>query len=68
MLLSCYHHIEDKIILGADTSDYFKASSIFRTKEIGPQPLWTKAWIKGLTPKINIFLLDLASKNNSCIG
>ena len=50
-----YPHIEDKIIWGADASGCFKVSSMFRTKEKGPHTLWNKAWIKGLTPKINIF-------------
>ena len=55
-VFSLYPHKEDKMIWGADASGCFKVSSIFKMKEKGPCHLWTKAWIKGLTPKINFFL------------
>ena len=45
-----------------DANGNFKVSFIFRSKEKGPCPLWSKAWIKGLTPKINIFFWILLQK------
>ena len=43
------------MIWSVDPNGQFKVSSIFKSKEKGNQAFWTKAWIKGLTPKINIF-------------
>ena len=43
------------MIWSVDPSGQFKVSSLFKSKEKGNQPFWTKAWIKGLIPKINIF-------------
>ena len=50
-----YPHNEDKMIWSVDASGCFKGSSVFKYEEKGAHPLWTKAWIKGLIPKINIF-------------
>ena len=50
-----YPHKEDKMIWRANANDCFRASTIFSSKEKGASPLWSKAWIKGLIPKINIF-------------
>lgn len=33
----------------------FKVSMVFTSKEKGAGPLWSKSWIKGLIPKVNIF-------------
>ena len=52
---SLYPLQEDKMIWSANPSGKFKVSSLFKYKEKGNQPFWTKAWIKGLIPKINIF-------------
>ena len=43
------------MIWSVDASGGFKVSSIFKPNVKGAPPLWTRAWIKGLTPKINIF-------------
>ena len=50
-----YPHKEDNMIWSANASGGFKVSSIFKPNEKGAHPLWTRAWIKGLIPKINIF-------------
>ena len=50
-----YPYKEDRMIWRNDANGNFKVSSIFKSKEKGPSPLWSKAWIKGLIPKINIF-------------
>ena len=50
-----YPHKEDKMIWSVDASGYFKVSFVFKYEEKGACPLWTRAWIKGLIPKINIF-------------
>ena len=47
---------EDKMIWSVDASGCFKVSSVFKSEEKGACPLWTKAWIKCLIPKVNIFL------------
>lgn len=46
---------EDRMIWRNNANGNFEVSSIFRSKETSSGPLWSKAWICGLTPKINIF-------------
>lgn len=52
---SLYPHIEDKMVWGIEPRGCFNFIFIFRYEEKGNRPLWDKTWIKGLTPKINIF-------------
>lgn len=51
--------IEDEIIWQAEPSGQFKVSSIFVSKEKVNLPFWSQAWVKGLIPKVNIFLWAL---------
>ena len=42
------------MIWRADANGCFKVSIVFSSKEKGASLLWSKAWIKGIIPKINI--------------
>ena len=50
-----YPNKEDRLCWRNEANGNLKFSSIFRSKDIEPGPIWSKAWIKGLVPKINIF-------------
>ena len=43
------------MVWGNDPGGCFKVFSIFRPEDKTISPIWAKAWIKGLMPKINIF-------------
>jgi ribonuclease HI len=55
-VVSIYPSVEDVLIWHAEPSGQFKVSSTFVSKEKVTPPLWSQAWVKGLIPKVNIFL------------
>ena len=47
---------EDDLIWKLDPSGIFSISSAYANSfDLYEEPCWAKAWVKGLTPKINIF-------------
>ena len=47
---------EDELIWKHDPSGMFSViSSYINSFDMHPEPYWAKAWVKGITPKINIF-------------
>ena len=50
-----YPNQEDLMVWGNDPGGFFKVSSMFRSEDKAYSPIWDRVWIKGLTPKINIF-------------
>lgn len=48
-------HQEDLTVWGIDSRGCFKVSSVFISEDKVNYPMWAKAWIKGIIPKINIY-------------
>ena len=52
-------HEEDALIWKYNPNGIFPVSLVYANAfEEHPKPCWAKAWFKGMTPKVNIFLLD----------
>ena len=50
------NHKEDEIIWGSEPNGFFSVASAYVDSFVNhDEPCWAKVWMKGMTPKVNIF-------------